>query len=227
VRLDPDRISLFSYAHLPERFASQRKIPQSSLPDAPLKLELMQIAINRFVEAGYQFIGMDHFAKSHDSLAQAQKSGQLQRNFQGYTTSGQDALVGLGVSSISQVNGVLWQNTKELPEYYAAIASNAIPVEKGFCLNLDDKIRAELISQLICHFELDLKAFCTKWPVKDFMLYFADAMKKLQPFISDGLVEVSMGHLRVTGKGRLWVRSICACFDFYLAQGQQSYSKVV
>ncbi|WP_233008396.1 oxygen-independent coproporphyrinogen III oxidase [Rheinheimera faecalis] len=227
VRLNPDRISLFSYAHLPDRFASQRKIPQSSLPDAPLKLELMQIAITRFVEAGYQFIGMDHFAKPHDTLAQAQKSGQLQRNFQGYTTSGQDALIGLGVSSISQVNGVLWQNTKELPEYYAAIAANAIPVEKGFCLNLDDKIRAELISQLICHFELDLKAFCTKWPVKDFMLYFADAMQKLQPFISDGLVEVSAGHLRVTEKGRLWVRSICACFDFYLTQGQQSYSKVV
>ncbi|WP_019674541.1 oxygen-independent coproporphyrinogen III oxidase [Arsukibacterium perlucidum] len=227
IRLNPDRISLFSYAHLPERFAAQRKISDASLPDAPLKLELMQLAINRFVAAGYQFIGMDHFAKADDALAKAQQAGKLQRNFQGYTTAGQDALIGLGVSSISQVSGVLWQNSKELPAYYAAISNGQLPTERGFSLNNDDKLRAALISQLICHFELDVDAFSQQWQVSGFWQYFAGALERLQPFMEDGLVEVYAGRIKVTDNGRLWVRSICACFDAYLTQGQQRYSKVV
>lgn len=227
IRLNPDRISLFSYAHIPERFAAQRKIDNDSLPDAPLKLELMQLAINRFVAAGYQFIGMDHFARPDDALAKAQQAGKLQRNFQGYTTAGQDALIGLGVSSISQVSGVLWQNSKELPAYYAAINSGQLPVERGFSLNSDDKLRAALISQLICHFELDVEAFSHKWCLHGFWQYFAEALERLQPFMEDGLVEVYAERIKVTNAGRLWVRSICACFDAYLSQGQQRYSKVV
>ena len=227
IRLNPDRISLFSYAHIPERFAAQRKIDNASLPDAPLKLELMQLAINRFVGAGYQFIGMDHFARPDDALAKAQQAGKLQRNFQGYTTAGQDALIGLGVSSISQVSGVLWQNSKELPAYYAAINSGQLPVERGFSLNSDDKLRAALISQLICHFELDVEAFSGRWQLSGFWQYFAEALERLQPFMEDGLVEVYAERIKVTDAGRLWVRSICACFDAYLSQGQQRYSKVV
>lgn len=227
IRLNPDRISLFSYAHLPERFAAQRKIPTSSLPQASEKLALMQLAISQFVAAGYQFIGMDHFAKADDALAKAQQAGKLQRNFQGYTTAGQDALLGLGVSSISQINGVLWQNSKELPAYYAALAAGQLPVERGFALNQDDRLRAALISQLICHFTLDIKAFNEQWQLEHFWHYFDSALQQLQPFIEDGLVEVYAGRLQVTGLGRLWVRSICACFDAYLQQGQQRYSKVV
>ncbi|MDP2715458.1 oxygen-independent coproporphyrinogen III oxidase [Rheinheimera sp.] len=227
IRLNPHRISLFSYAHLPDRFAAQHKIDNSSLPDAPLKLELMQLAINRFVAAGYQFIGMDHFARPDDTLAKAQLAGKLQRNFQGYTTAGQDALIGLGVSSISQVNGVLWQNSKDLPAYYAAINKTQRPTERGFSLNADDKLRAALISQLICHFTLDTETFSRQWHIQSFWLYFADALARLQPFMEDGLVEVYAGRIKVTDSGRLWVRSICACFDAYLAQGQQRYSKVV
>lgn len=227
IRLNPDRISLFSYAHIPERFAAQRKIDNSSLPDAPLKLELMQLAIERFVSAGYQFIGMDHFARPDDALAKAQQAGKLQRNFQGYTTAGQDATVGLGVSSISQVSGVLWQNRKDLPDYYAAINAGQRPTERGFSLNSDDKIRAALISQLICHFELDTHTFSRKFCLADFWQYFAEALERLQPFIEDGLVEIHAGGIKVTTAGRLWVRSICACFDAYLTQGQQRYSKVV
>ncbi|WP_019674525.1 oxygen-independent coproporphyrinogen III oxidase [Arsukibacterium perlucidum] len=227
IRLNPDRISLFSYAHIPERFAAQRKIANSSLPDAPLKLELMQLAIERFVAAGYQFIGMDHFARPDDALAKAQQAGKLQRNFQGYTTAGQDALIGLGVSSISQVSGVLWQNSKELPAYYAAINNGQLPTERGFSLSADDKIRAALISQLICHFELDIEAFCQQWQLNSFWQYFAEALARLQPFMEDGLVEVYDGRIKVAEGGRLWVRSICACFDAYLTQGQQRYSKVV
>lgn len=227
IRLNPDRISLFSYAHLPERFAAQRKIASDSLPDAPLKLELMQLAINRFVAAGYQFIGMDHFARPDDALAKAQQAGKLQRNFQGYTTAGQDALIGLGVSSISQVNGVLWQNSKDLPAYYVAINNAQLAVERGFQLNIDDKLRAALISQLICHFELDIEAFCQQWRLSGFWQYFSEALQRLQPFMEDGLVEVYAERIKVTHAGRLWVRSICACFDAYLTLGQQPYSKVV
>lgn len=227
IRLDPDRISLFSYAHLPERFAAQRKIATSSLPQGAAKLALMQLAIAEFVGAGYQFIGMDHFAKPEDSLAQAQRAGQLQRNFQGYTTAGQDALLGLGVSSISQVNGVLWQNTKELSAYYAAIATHHNAVERGLVLTADDRLRAALISQLICHFELNITAFCTEWQLSGFWQYFDTALLQLQPFMEDGLVEVYAERIQVTAAGRLWVRSICACFDRYLLQGQQRYSKVV
>ena len=227
IRLNPDRISLFSYAHLPERFAAQRKIPTASLPDAPLKLQLMQLAITRFVSAGYQFIGMDHFAKPTDALAKAQQAGKLQRNFQGYTTAGQNALIGLGVSSISQVSGVLWQNSKDVAKYYAAINAGQMPVERGFSLNDDDTLRSALISQLICHFELDINAFSREWQLDSFWQYFTEALVRLQPFMEDGLVEVYAGRIKVTHAGRLWVRSICACFDAYLAQGQQRYSKVV
>lgn len=227
IRLDPDRISLFSYAHLPERFAAQRKIPNSSLPQGPEKLALMQLAISQFVGAGYQFIGMDHFAKADDALAKAQQAGKLQRNFQGYTTAGQDALLGLGVSSISQVNGVLWQNSKELPDYYTALANAQKPVDRGFSLNADDRLRAALISQLICHFTLDINAFSAQWQLSSFWDYFDAARQQLQPFIEDGLIVVDAEQLQVTELGRLWVRSICACFDAYLQQGQQRYSKVV
>ena len=227
IRLNPDRVSLFSYAHLPERFAAQRKIPDSSLPQAPEKLALMQLAIEQFVAAGYQFIGMDHFAKADDALAKAQQAGKLQRNFQGYTTAGQDALLGLGVSSISQVNGVLWQNSKELAPYYTALAAGQLPVERGFTLNQDDRLRAALISQLICHFTLDIKAFSEQWQLTSFWQYFDTALQQLQPFMEDGLIEVYAERLQVTPQGRLWVRSICACFDAYLQQGQQRYSKVV
>ena len=227
IRLNPDRISLFSYAHLPERFAAQRKISDDSLPDAATKLQLQTMGIRAFVDAGYQFIGMDHFAKPDDALAKAQQSGNLQRNFQGYTTAGQNALIGIGVSSISQVNGVLWQNHKTLAEYYQPLALQQLPVERGFCLNEDDKMRSALISQLICHFELDIDAFTKAWGLPAFWQYFANALTLLQPFMEDGLVEVYAGKIVVTRQGRLWVRSICACFDAYLQQGQQRYSKVV
>ncbi|MDP5459768.1 oxygen-independent coproporphyrinogen III oxidase [Alishewanella sp. SMS8] len=227
IRLSPDRISLFSYAHLPERFAAQRKIPLDSLPAAPAKLQLLQLAITALVGAGYQFIGMDHFAKASDPLAIAQQQGRLQRNFQGYTTAGQDALLGLGVSSISQINGVLWQNSKVLADYYAALQQQQRPVERGLSLSEDDRLRAALISQLICHFKLDITAFCQQWQLIDFWGYFADAVPQLQPFITDGLLVANDSELTVTALGRLWVRSICACFDAYLTQSQQRYSKVV
>lgn len=228
LKLDPDRVSLFSYAHLPTRFAAQRKIPTQSLPQAEDKLVLLQLAIKHFSEAGYQCIGMDHFAKTTDSLAIAQQQGKLQRNFQGYTTAGQDALIGLGVSSISQVNGVIWQNQKELKDYQQQLSDGKLPLDRGFSLSLDDKIRAALISQLICHFELDIPDFCQRFAVEDFWSYFADALPKLDPLIADGLVQCSDTHIQVTPLGRLLVRLVCACFDRYLQNSSNNcYSKVV
>lgn len=227
IHLNPHRISLFSYAHLPARFAAQRKITNSSLPDAKSKLTLMQLAIDRFVDAGYQFIGMDHFAQPEDELSVAQQRGKLQRNFQGYTTAGQGALVGLGVSSISQVDGVLWQNSKDLKGYYEHTSQHQAPIERGFCLSDDDRLRAAVISQLICHFKLNLIDFAQKWGVADFWHYFSDSFPRLQPFIDDGLLDIDQHSITVTAKGRLWVRSICSCFDAYLNQNQQQYSKIV
>ena len=229
IALNPDRVSLFSYAHLPSRFAGQRKIADSSLPSAPIKLELLQLGITKFTSAGYQFIGMDHFAKRADELAIAQQQGRLQRNFQGYTTAGQDCMLGIGASSISQIDGVLWQNSKDLPDYYKALEQDQLPVVKGFTLSADDRLRAALISQVICHFELDITSFAADWHLDDFWQYFATAQEELAPFIEDGLVEVSEYSLKVTELGRLWVRSICACFDAYLDNEATAprYSKVV
>ncbi|MBU0914275.1 MAG: oxygen-independent coproporphyrinogen III oxidase [Gammaproteobacteria bacterium] len=228
LQLDPDRVSLFSYAHMPTRFAAQRKIPTQSLPQAEDKLALLQLAIKEFSDAGYQCIGMDHFAKTTDSLAIAQQQGKLQRNFQGYTTAGQDALIGLGVSSISQVNGVIWQNQKELSHYQQQLNDGQLPLERGFSLSQDDKIRAALISQLICHFKLDIPDFCQRLAIEDFWSYFADALPKLDPLIADGLVQCSDSVIQVTPLGRLLVRLVCASFDRYLHQANSlSYSKVV
>ncbi|RUO36022.1 oxygen-independent coproporphyrinogen III oxidase [Aliidiomarina shirensis] len=226
VALNPDRISLFSYAHLPSRFAAQRKIKDATLPNPELKLQLMQMGIQTFTQAGYQFIGMDHFARPTDELAKAQRAGKLQRNFQGYTTHGSGALLGLGNSSISQVHGVIWQNEKALAEYYGALSENKLPVCKGVLLTHDDEIRANLIAELICHFHLDINAFAQKWQL-NFHDYFATSLPRLQNFIADGLVNITDKEIRITDNGRLWVRSICSAFDAYLADGQQSYSKVV
>lgn len=228
IALNPDRVSLFSYAHLPTRFAAQRKIPTQSLPQAEDKLALLQLAIERLTGAGFQAIGMDHFAKASDPLAQAQQHGRLQRNFQGYTTQGQDALLGLGMSSISQVGGVMWQNHKELQPYQTLLAHGAWPVERGYSSTADDKIRAALISQLICHFQLDIAAFSAQWQLADFWDYFAQSRSQLQPLIADGLVRVTAQRIEVTALGRLLVRLVCACFDRYLQLAvQTSYSKVV
>jgi len=228
IALNPDRVSLFSYAHLPTRFAAQRKIPTQTLPQAEEKLALLQLAIAQLGQAGYEAIGMDHFAKTTDPLFQAQQQGKLQRNFQGYTTHGQDALLGLGMSSISQVGGVMWQNQKELQSYQSLLAAGQWPLEKGYSSSRDDKIRAALISQLMCHFQLDLAAFSAQWQLADFWDYFADSRRQLEPLMADGLVELSPHQIQVTPLGRLLVRLVCACFDRYLQLAvQTSYSKVV
>ena len=226
VALDPDRISMFSYAHLPERFAAQRKLPEHEMLQGAEKQALLLQSIARFGDAGYQFIGMDHFAKATDALAVAQQNGTMQRNFQGYTTHGSGALLGLGVSSISQVDGVIWQHEKDLVPYYDRVYANQLPIAKGFKLSHDDRIRAALISQLICHFELDTHAFAQQWDI-DFQCYFAGPLSQLTDYINDGMVTVDDHFISITTLGRLWVRVICAVFDAHLNLTTNRYSKVI
>lgn len=226
VELNPDRISLFSYAHLPERFAAQRKIPTEALPDGREKLALLALSVEKLQQAGYLAIGMDHFAKANDSLALAQQQGVLQRNFQGYTTDNADALLGLGVSAISQVGNEIWQQQKDLNQYYRDIDSKGNSIDKGMSLSRDDLVRADLIASLMCNFRLDIAAFADKWQLK-FAGYFQQSLKQLAACEQDNLV-CWQGHiLAVTPQGRPWVRVIAACFDAYLLNSTERYSKVI
>ena len=226
VELNPDRISLFSYAHLPERFAAQRKIPTEALPDGREKLALLALSVEKLQQAGFLAIGMDHFAKANDSLALAQQQGLLQRNFQGYTTDNADALLGLGVSAISQVGSEIWQQQKDLNQYYRDIDTKGNSIDKGMSLSRDDLVRADLIASLMCNFRLDIAAFADKWQLQ-FSHYFQQSLLQLAVCEQDNLV-CWQGHiLAVTPQGRPWVRVIAACFDAYLLNSTERYSKVI
>ena len=226
IRLDPDRISLFSYAHLPERFAAQRKIPEDALPDAKEKLALLALSVQTLQAAGFNAIGMDHFAKATDPLTIAQLGQKLTRNFQGYSVDPCDALLGLGVSAISQVGDQIWQHQKDLNDYYRAVAANQLAIDKGLLLSRDDQIRADVISSLMCNFVLDSAAIAKRWDI-DFDQYFAQSLESLQSCLDDQLVKWQGSKLKVTARGRPWVRVVSACFDAYLLPQQQNYSKVV
>lgn len=226
IALDPDRVSLFSYAHLPERFAAQRKIPTEALPNAHQKLELLALSVKTLGQAGYQPIGMDHFAKTHDSLAIAQRQGRLQRNFQGYTTDNCPTMLGLGVSAISQVGNQIWQHQKDLNQYYRQLQDLGHSVDKGMGLSLDDQIRADLIAELMCNFRLHIPTFAAKWQL-DFKSYFATSLAQLFDCQQDGLIQLQQELIEVTTLGRPWVRVLAACFDAYLLPQSQQYSQVV
>lgn len=215
IALSPDRVSVFNYAHLPDRFAAQRKLKESDMPSAGEKLEIFKQTLEQMTSAGYQFIGMDHFAKKDDELAMAQNEGHLHRNFQGYTTHGECDLLGLGVSSISQIGHMILQNEKELKPYYQALSDKRCAITKGITLSGDDEIRAAVIKQLICHFELDKKVFEQRYDI-NFDEYFAQALNALEPLAADGLVELNEHTIKVTSSGNLFIRIICMCFDAYL-----------
>jgi oxygen-independent coproporphyrinogen-3 oxidase len=222
----PDRFSIFNYAHMPARFKTQRQINDADLPTADVKLDILQMVGQRLTEAGYVYIGMDHFAKPDDELAIAQREGKLYRNFQGYSTHSDCDLVGLGITSIGRVGDAYVQNAKELVEYDKLIGLGRLPVFKGVELNDDDKLRRAVITQLICHFDLTFAAIEQAFDV-DFHDYFADELKALAPMQGDGLLTVSEQAIHVLPAGRLLIRNICMVFDRYLAQKQQQFSKVI
>jgi oxygen-independent coproporphyrinogen-3 oxidase len=222
----PDRFSIFNYAHMPARFKTQRQINDADLPTADIKLDILQMVGRRLTEAGYVYIGMDHFAKPDDELAVAQREGKLYRNFQGYSTHSDCDLVGLGITSIGRVGDAYIQNVKELAEYDQLIGQGRLPVFKGVELNDDDKLRRAVITQLICHFDLSFAAIEKAFAI-GFHDYFADELKALAPMQADGLLTVSEHDIHVLPAGRLLIRNICMVFDRYLAQKQQQFSKVI
>ncbi len=224
----PERLSLFSYAHLPSRFAAQRKIRDEWLPDAETKSQLMFQAIDTLTRAGYEFIGMDHFAQPTDELAKAQKAGNLHRNFQGYTTLGECDLLGLGVSSISAIGNTFSQNHKELKDYYVSLDEKDHALAKGVLLTNDDIIRAGIIKDIMCNSRVNIAEVERDFGIR-FNEYFADALGRLVPFIRDGLVSVNDKYIRISDKARLLVRNIAMAFDAYAhhEDQRQRFSKVM
>ena len=210
----PDRLSIFNYAHLPERFKTQRQIDASTLPSPEQKLRILASTITTLAAAGYVHIGMDHFAMPHDSLAQALHDGTLQRNFQGYSTHAGCDLVSMGVSAISKPGNHYSQNAKTLDDYYARIEAGELPVTRGITLIDDDCIRAEAIQQLSCHYALDVTVFADRFGI-EFGDYFAWEVDQLRRLACDGLVALNSGRWCVSAKGRLLIRNICAVFDRY------------
>ena len=219
---------MFNYAHLPTLFAAQRKIKDADLPSAEQKLEILQETIGSLTTAGYQFIGMDHFARPDDELAVAQRHGVLHRNFQGYTTQGDTDLLGMGVSAISMIGDSYAQNQKELKQYYQQVAEQGNALWRGIALTRDDCLRRDVIKALICNFQLDIAAVEAQWD-GDFASYFAEDLKLLALLAHDGLVAVDDKVIQVTAKGRLLIRNICMCFDAYLRQKarMQQFSRVI
>ena len=226
VGLDPDRLSIYSYAHLPQRFKTQRQINAAELPSATVKLDLLETAIDFLSEAGYLYVGMDHFAKPTDTLIQAQVEKRVQRNFQGYTTHGHCPLIALGVSAISAVGPVYCQNAKDLGDYYAAIDSGRLAIERGCVLNDDDVLTRDVIQSLICSFELDLNAFRDRYQI-DFREYFELEWPALEDMATQGLVKLTPNRIEVTPIGRFLIRNICMLFDAYLTPQTSGFSKAI
>ncbi len=228
VALAPDRVAVYGYAHLPEMFKAQRQIEAAELPDAALRLALFARALERLSAAGYVYIGMDHFARVDDELAQAQRAGTLQRNFQGYSTHGDCDIVGLGVSAIGRIGESYSQNARDLIGYYAALDAGRLPVMRGLQLDEDDIIRRELIGELMCHGSLDKREFGARHRLL-FDDYFVRERERLAPLCADGLVQEDADMLRVTSRGRLLLRIIAMCFDAYLGDVAQTprYSRVI
>jgi oxygen-independent coproporphyrinogen-3 oxidase len=227
ISLQPDRLSVFNYAHLPERFMPQRRINSRDLPNPVQKLAMLQGTIEQLTAAGYRYIGMDHFALPDDELAIAQEEATLQRNFQGYTTHGHCDLIGLGVSAISQIGDLYCQNSSDLNQYQNALADGQLATSRGTVCNADDRLRRAVIQQLICHFTLAFAEIEQTFNI-DFRAYYGALWPQLQAMADDGLVELTATHIKVLPAGRLLVRSVCMVFDAYLEQqNRQRFSRVI
>uniref|UniRef100_UPI00356A46C0 oxygen-independent coproporphyrinogen III oxidase n=1 Tax=Neptunomonas sp. TaxID=1971898 RepID=UPI00356A46C0 len=228
VAMSPDRLSVFNYAHMPDRFRSQKHINAADLPGPETKLAIHESTINKLLAAGYVYIGMDHFAKPDDELALAQQSGHLHRNFQGYTTHSDCDLVAMGVSAISQIGDVYYQNENDITAYTEAVETRASAIRRGVKLSTDDHIRRAVITQLICHFELDPTSIEQEFNI-DFKEYFAQEQVELQHFDKDGLIQLDGQRIIVTAAGRLLIRRICMAFDRYIPKQQptQGFSRII
>ena len=215
IALRPDRIACYNYAHLPERFTSQRAIDRLTLPTPDEKLLLHELISHTLQEAGYRLIGMDHYVLPDDELAIAQQEGRLQRNFQGYSLHMADDLLGLGVSAISQMGDYYLQNERNLGDYYSAIDSGALPVNRGVKTTAEDQLRRHVIMRLISDLRLDLSECNERFGIA-FNEKFATQLTSLQPLVDDGLLSISGDEVRIHQQGRPFLRNICMPFDAYL-----------
>ncbi|MBD0334764.1 MAG: oxygen-independent coproporphyrinogen III oxidase [Cyanobacteria bacterium Co-bin13] len=220
IRLDPDRIAVFNFAYVPWLKPIQKKhIDPATLPSPAEKLDIFRLTIDILTSTGYQFIGMDHFAKPNDELAIAQAQGQLHRNFQGYTTQPESDLIGFGLTSISMLHDAYAQNYKDLRSFYGAVDRGTLPLERGIVLSQDDILRRAVIMELMCQFELSKAAIEEKYHLsfdQSFDDYFARERQDLQALAADGLVRLTPNHIEVLPAGRLLIRNVAAVFDTYL-----------
>jgi len=215
IAYDPDRIAVFNYAHVPWLKPHQKLIRQEDLPDPEEKLRILKMTIELLCSHGYEYVGMDHFAKPNDELAIAQKEKTLYRNFQGYSTKSGADLYGFGMSSISHFQNIYAQNTKKMPEYYAALRGGRLATHLGYRMTEDDQIRKYVIMRLMCDLELDTQVVEGRFGIT-FDEYFSSSLEALAQFVDDGLVEITDGKIAIVGAGRLLLRNIAMCFDAYL-----------
>ncbi|MCL7928452.1 oxygen-independent coproporphyrinogen III oxidase [Halomonas llamarensis] len=227
IELNPARLSIFNYAHMPQRFAPQRRIKDDDLPSAEEKLAILHTTIDMLTQAGYVHIGMDHFVRLDDNLAVAQREGTLQRNFQGYSSHAQCDLVGLGVSAISRVNDVYAQNPTDLDRYEQALDAGQLATVKGLRLSQDDLIRRDVIERLMCDMQIDFAAVSQRWNI-DALRYFSDTLARLEGAERDGLVVHEGDILRATPIGRLLIRHLAMAFDVHLpGDTTKRYSRIL
>ena len=228
VELRPDRIALYAYAHLPERFKPQRRINTVELPSGASKVSMLAHSLAAFMGAGYMYVGMDHFALPEDALAVAKRQGRLHRNFQGYSTQPDCDLIALGVSSIGRIGATYSQNAKTLEEYYDYLDQGRFPVIKGLALTRDDLVRRAVIMALMCQGNLQFEAIDLAYLV-DFKSYFAKELVALQALADQGLVTVDDAAIQVTATGWFFVRAVAMVFDIHLQtdRTRAKFSKIL
>jgi len=224
----PERLAIYNYAHLPARFKGQRMINDSDIPSPQTKLEILHHTIEKLGSSEYVYIGMDHFALPDDDLVTAKRNGTLQRNFQGYSTHGDCDLVGLGVSAISHVGNAYAQNSTSTSEYETILSCGALPIMRGIEVDEDDRLRADVIQQLMCHDRLQIRDFENEHGIS-FKSYFQNELMKLTPLVNDGLVHVDDGEIKITASGRLLLRSVAMVFDRHLNgdTGNDRFSRAI
>lgn len=225
LRLQPERIALFGYAHVPWMKAHQKLIDEGALPWPAARLEQAEAAAERLAQAGYVRIGLDHFAREDDEMVAALRAGRLRRNFQGYTTDAASTLIGLGASAIGRLPQGFVQNIPTEAAWRNAVREGRLPVARGRALTADDRFFGEIIERLMCDLEVDLAEVCARHgrAVRE----LADSLERLTPFVTDGLLRREGDRLEVVGYGRLVVRSICGAFDAYLAPAAERHSRAL
>ena len=229
IDMRPSRLSLFNYAHLPHLFKAQQRINSDELPAPPVKLAIFRNTLTRLLDAGYEFIGMDHFALPDDDLAVARRENTMVRNFQGYSTCGGLDLLAFGPSAISQVGDSFSQNQRKIMDWQIAVRESRLPIARGLVRNTDDHLRAEIISRVMCSGELDFREFEREFEFS-FRTYFTAELERLEPLVEDGLIKWREHGLEATAEGLLFLRAVAMAFDVYLKHDENSakrFSRIV